>query len=118
MTYQSSFLTEVLKTEKGIPEIYNGFILALPCLTYTISCIMVNMVVNKLPRRIFILISFFLLGLSLLLSGPSQMIGLPNLNGLMLTGFALNGLAQGFIFIPLLPDAIEALYVSEGMVEG
>lgn len=36
----------------------------------------------------------------------------------MLIGFCLNGVAQGFIFIPLLPDALEAVYIKEDIVEG
>ncbi len=36
----------------------------------------------------------------------------------MLIGFALNGVAQGFIFIPLLPDALEAVFIKENIVEG
>jgi len=65
MSYQSAFLTDVLKNEKGIDEIWNGPILALPCLTYTISCILVNFVVGKFPRRLLILVSFLLLAVSM-----------------------------------------------------
>ena len=36
----------------------------------------------------------------------------------MLVGFGLNGIAQGFIFIPLLPDALEAVFIKEEIVEG
>jgi hypothetical protein len=36
----------------------------------------------------------------------------------MLIGFALNGIAQGFIFIPLLPDALEAVFIKEDIIEG
>lgn len=118
MSYQSSFLTEVLRVEKGIPEIWNGPILALPCLTYTISCILVNYAVGRVPRRILILISFLMLAVSMVMQGPSQMLGLPDNNILMLAGFALNGIAQGFIFIPLLPDALEAVFIKERILEG
>jgi hypothetical protein len=36
----------------------------------------------------------------------------------VLLGFALNGIAQGFVFIPLLPDALEAVFIKEEIVEG
>ena len=36
----------------------------------------------------------------------------------MLIGFGLNGVAQGFIFIPLLPDALEAVFIKEEITEG
>ena len=118
MSYQSAFLTDVLRKEKDVPEAWNGLILALPCLTYTISCILVNFIVGRFPRRLLILISFLMLAGSMVLQGPSKMLGLPDLLPIVLVGFALNGVAQGFIFIPLLPDALEAVFVKERIVEG
>jgi hypothetical protein len=67
MSYYSPFLTEVLITEKGIPKNYTGFVVALPCLTYTLSCISINFVVKKIPRRVFVLLSFLMLGVSIFL---------------------------------------------------
>lgn len=118
MSYQSSFLTDVLRKEKGIPEVWNGAILALPCLTCTISCILVNYFTGRVPRRIIIFVAFVVLAFSMILQGPSEMLGLPNSNVLMLIGFGLNGFAQGFIYIPLLPDALEAVFLKEKIVEG
>lgn len=46
------------------------------------------------------------------------MLGLPDKLTLVLIGFAMNGVAQGFIFIPLLPDALEAVFIKEKIVEG
>ena len=91
--YQSAFLTDVLSHEKHVPEIYNGFILALPCLTFTISCICVNLIITKLPRRIFILLSFLMLTVSLLFQGPSLFLAMPDRLWILLCGYALNGLA-------------------------
>lgn len=93
MSYQSPFLTDVLRKEKHIPEIWNGPILAIPCITYTISCILVNYVVGKLARRVLILISFLMLAVSMIMQGPSLMLGIPDNNVLVLSGFALNGAA-------------------------
>lgn len=39
-------------------------------------------------------------------------------NWIFFIGFALNGVAQGFIFIPLLPDALEAVFIKEKIIEG
>ena len=93
MSYQSPFLTDVLRKEKHIPEVWNGPILALPCLTYTISCILVNYFVGKVPRRLLVLLSFLILAVSMLMQGPSQMLSLPDNNFIVLAGFALNGIA-------------------------
>ena len=118
MSYQSGFLTDVLKNEKGVPEQWNGPILALPALTYTMSCFLVNFVSGRFPRRLMILFSFLSLACSMVLQGPSLFLGLPDLIPLFLAGFALNGLSQGFVFIPLIPDAIEAVFIKEGIIEG
>jgi len=117
MSYQSAFLTDVL-ADKGFDSKTSGLVLALPCLTYTISCILVNFVVGKVPRRLLILTSFFLLAVSMTFQGPSLELGYPDEVYLMLIGFALNGIAQGFIFIPLLPDALEAVFIEESIIEG
>lgn len=118
MSYQSSFLTEVLTHDKGVPEVWNGPILALSSVTYTISCFAVNIFSGRIPRRLLILISFLMLAGSTILQGPSAWLGLPDNIVIVLIGFAVNGIAQGFIFIPLLPDAIEAIYIKEKFVEG
>jgi hypothetical protein len=52
------------------------------------------------------------------LQGPSELLFLPDLVPIVLTGFAVNGIAQGFIFIPLLPDALEGVFIKEGIIEG
>lgn len=93
MTYSSSFLTEVLKNDKGIDEKYNGLILALPCLTYAISSTLVSMIMGRFPRRLFILIAFLLLACSTLLQGPSAMLHFPDSNNLVLLGLGLSGVA-------------------------
>jgi hypothetical protein len=93
MSYQSSFLTDVLRKEKNIDEIWNGPILALPLATCFIACILVNSAAAKCPRRVIILVSFLVLAGSMFLQGPSVLIGLPNLNILFLVGFAINGFA-------------------------
>jgi MFS family permease len=104
-------LTDVLRKEKNISEMWNGLILALPLATCFIGCILVNYAVEKISRRILILIAFIVLGISMFMQGPSLILNLPDWNLLFLIGFAINGLAQGFIFIPLLPDALEAVYI-------
>jgi MFS family permease len=111
MSYQSSFLTDVLRKEKNISEMWNGLILALPLSTCFIGCILVNPAAELISRRILILVSFILLGFSMFMQGPSLLLNLPDWNVLFLIGFAINGFAQGFIFIPLLPDALEAVYI-------
>jgi MFS family permease len=92
MSYQSAFLADVLKA-KGFNSKGTGLVLALPCLFYTTSCILVNFAVGRVPRRLLILISFLLLAVSMILQGPSITLGLPDQVWIMLLGFCLNGVA-------------------------
>ena len=118
MSFAAAFLTEVLSLEKGIPTVYNGLILALPCLTYAISSTLVSIIMGNFPRRLFILFAFLLLALAVFLQGPSEYLGFPNDNAILIVGLGISGIAQGFIFIPLLPDAIDAIYIKENIIEG
>jgi MFS family permease len=93
MSYQSSFLTEVLEKDKGVDEVWNGPILALSSVTYTISCFAVNIFSRRIPRRLLILISFLMLACSTILQGPSGWLGIPDKIVIVLIGFALNGVA-------------------------
>jgi cyanate permease len=92
-SYNSAFLTDVLRDEKGIPEQYNGFILALPCFTYAVSSFFVSIVMRRFPRRLFILVSFMLLSFALLMQGPSDLLNFPENKGLVISGLGLAGLA-------------------------
>jgi MFS family permease len=33
-------------------------------------------------------------------------------------GYAINGISQGFIFIPILPEVLEAVYQKQELIEG
>ncbi len=118
MSFTAPFLSKVLVTEKGIDQAYTGLILALPCLTYAISSTVVSYIMGNFPRRLFILFAFWLLAISTFLQGPSEILGFPDSNIMVILGLGLSGVAQGFIFIPLLPDAIEAVYIKENRIEG
>jgi MFS family permease len=87
-------------------------------LTYTISTAFVSKLMVRFPRRLFILLSFVMLSFATLLQGPSSLLHLPDSNMVMMLGFAISGIAQGFVFIPLLPEAIESIYIKESLVEG
>ena len=50
--------------------------------------------------------------------GPSEYLGFPNELWLILLGYCINGVAQGFIYIPLIPEIIESVYHKERIVEG
>jgi hypothetical protein len=75
---------------------------------YMLSTILTGYISYIMPKRLFILTSFVSLALGLFLMGPSQILGLPNYIWLFLVGLGLTDAAQGFLFIPILPEIIEA----------
>jgi hypothetical protein len=106
--FKSSFFVTVLENEKKIPLEYNGFIISYGSLMYIISTILTGYIIYIMPKRLFILLSFVSLTLGLFLMGPSSILGLPNYIWLFLIGLGLTDAAQGFLFIPILPEIIEA----------
>jgi len=107
-----------LEYEKHIPIQYNGAICSYGSLTYMLTTVLIGYISHVLPKRIFILISFASISFGLLLMGPSSMLGLPNSIFIFLVGYGIVGAAQGFLFIPILPEMIESFCDKYGITEG
>ena len=58
------------------------------------------------------------MAISNFLMGPSKMLYLLPYIWIYFIGTALNGVAQGFSFIPILPEVIESLYLKQGITGG
>ena len=93
VSFKQAFMTVVLKTKYGVGEEYHGFIISLPALFYIISGNLVGIIVDKAPRRFFILFAFFLIGLSNFLMGPSAIFSMPRELWIYFVGYAINGFA-------------------------
>ena len=116
--FYAAFFTIALKEEKGIDEYYHGFILSVDSITYVICTFLVGYISDKLSKRVFISLSFGACIISLILMGPSYYLGLPNQIWILIVGMGLQGASLGFIFIPILPEIIEALYDKHSIIEG
>jgi MFS family permease len=88
--FYGAFLSLVM-IDYGLSPSSAGYIFAIPCLTFAISSFLVTYIINKLPRRLFIFISFFGTAISLFLMGPSKLLHLPDYLWILLIGLALNG---------------------------
>jgi hypothetical protein len=65
------------------------------------------------------MIAFFLITGSNLLMGPSSTLGLDSkFMPLFFIGIALNGLAQGLFFTPMIPEILDAIYSKQRIAEG
>ena len=116
-SFKSSFMTPYLY-KRGYEEDTHGWIIGIPSMFYVISCNIVGRIVDKAPRRIFLIVSLFGMTASGFLLGPSQILGMPDSVPLLLCATCFNAIAQGFIFIPVLPEVIDSVYQGRGIVEG
>ena len=115
--YQSILSVHLLETYQ-LGADYNGFIFAVPCLTYCLSTPHVSFFIDRVSsRRQFILLSLLLCFVSLLLAGPSPTLGFGNSLWLLVFGLGMNGVAAGFAFIPIYPEIMEAVMENEGIRE-
>jgi MFS family permease len=99
-------------------SMYNGYVFAVPCLTYCIATPLVSEISERFPsKRVFILLSLALTVVSLFLAGPSPLLGFDQSFILLVSGLALIGVSAGFAFIPIFPEIMESVMEKEGLEE-
>ena len=91
-TYNTPLLTLVL-TSYGIPVTSIGYWFAIPCVAYIIMTLLISSYIAYLPRRLLFFTSFIAVTLSLLLMGPSTLLGFPDDVYLIIAGRGLIGFA-------------------------
>jgi MFS family permease len=110
--FKSAFLSVYLE-HKGVDKAYHGWIIAISPFFYIFSGNFIGYIIDKAPRRIFMFFAFILVSFALFMMGPSAMIGFPDELWLLYVGTGLIGLASGFVFIPILPEVIESVYIKK-----
>lgn len=115
--FKSAFLSVYLEY-RGVDIAYHGWIIAISPFFYIFSGNFIGYIIDKAPRRIFMFFAFLLVSFALFMMGPSAMIGFPDELWLLYVGTGLIGLASGFVFIPILPEVIESVYIKKQLVEG
>ena len=85
-SFHASFFTPALKKEKGVDEKWHGLIVCIQPLFYVLCTFIVGYVINKLPKRVFIALSFLACGIAIAIMGPSYYLGLPNYLWILLIG--------------------------------
>lgn len=99
--------------EIGISESYLGFVLALGTFTYAVNCPIVGIISHKIRKLYLTQLAFVLAFISLMLLGPSEVLGFKESYGIVISGVALLGYAMSFIFVPLLSEIIDAVKEKE-----
>jgi len=109
-TIYSNYLISFGVSEKNI-----GYFFALSCLVYSIFSPLVGMLCNYIAKPYLTQFAFVMSFFSLILFGPSEVLGFPPKLWIMIVGNALLGLAVSFIFVPLLAEIIDAVKEKEGI---
>jgi hypothetical protein len=77
---------------------------------YTLVSPIVGLLAKRYPVRYITQSSFFLGGSAIFMLGPSQLIELPEKSiAICVFGFILLGINFATVFVPLLPDVIDAI---------
>lgn len=116
--FKSSFFVTVLEYEKHVPVQYNGIIVSYGSLIYLGTTLITGQISHLMPKRLFKAFTFVLISIGLFLMGPSQLLNLPDHLWIFLIGQGIVEGAQGFLFIPIIPELIESYYDSHGIQEG
>ena len=116
--FKSSFFVTALEFEKHVPPQYNGIIVSYGSFIYLITTLISGNFGHIVPKRIFTLFSFALISFGMFLMGPSALLKLPNQLWIFLIGQGIVEGAQGFLFIPIIPELIESYYETHGIIEG
>lgn len=103
--------------EIGVQEMYIGYVLALNCAMYAAFSPIVGYLCIYIKKIFLTQVSFLLCCGSLILMGPSEFLNLPDKLSFLISGMACLGISTSFIFVPLLPEIIDAVKEKERMVE-
>ena len=97
----------------GMKSDDTGFAFALFSLTWGVGSPVVGFVCQHINRRVVVCLSFIVVGVSLLLTGPSKAIGIAESMGIVLVGLALLGFGVSGCVVPLLPEIVDAINEEE-----
>ena len=76
---------------------------------YIFGTILVPFLSDRIQKRFTLICSAFLLGLFLILVGPSKILGIEENLTTMIVGLVLSGCLLGPIAIPALPEMLESI---------
>lgn len=91
-SFKSAFMTTYID-KKGYGEDTHGWVIGIPSMFYVISCNIVGRIVDKAPRRIFLVLALLLMTISGFFLGPSQLLGLPDSVPILLASTFVNAIA-------------------------
>lgn len=92
----------------GCSEIFIGLAFALPTVIYVLSSFFLSFLTTHIKKRGVILIGYLIVTISLIMIGPSLMLGRFDSPFIIFVGLCLMGSGCAIIIIPILPEMLEA----------
>ena len=93
----------------GMSEDDVGFAFALFGFTWAVGAPIVGLVCQYVNGRTVVAVSFIMIGVSLLLTGPSKLLELPPSMGIVLAGLTLLGFSVASCFVPIIPEIVNVI---------
>jgi MFS family permease len=115
MLFYEPLFTPYLEKAYTFPKDKVGYTLAIGCFTYAVASPLVGMLCAKMERKYITLMAFFFCGISLLMFGPSLVLGIKPKLAWTLVGIGFLGFSVAFLFVPLLPEIIASVAEKEGL---
>eukprot|EP00347_Sterkiella_histriomuscorum_P004444 403360434 len=116
MLFYDTILSDQL-LEIGVSKNLVGYMFGLMSLIYTLSSPIAGWLCQKLKKIYITQLAFILASISLFFFGPSQLLSFPDQLWPMIIGMILLGFACALIFVPLLPEIIDAVQDKEKLGE-
>lgn len=91
--------------------------MGIPCLCYAITCQMIHLLTDRLPKRGIIVIGFFIAIFCMLLIGGKNLITAYDevTAKTLVTGLCVFGASMAFVSVPILPEMMEAYEEDENL---
>lgn len=117
MLFMGPIMADYLELELGVSQGNVGFIMALPCLVYSIACAVVGLFTKFIPRVYLTEMAFLITFVGMLMFGPSKTLDFPKELALSASGICIVAFSCALIFVPLLSEIVEAVMAKEGLDE-
>eukprot|EP00347_Sterkiella_histriomuscorum_P005636 403355840 len=116
MLFYDTILSDQL-IEVGLDKNLVGYLFALICLVYTLCSPIVGHFSQKIKKIYITQAAFIFASISLFFFGPSKLLHFPDSLTFMIIGMVLLGFSCSLIFVPLLPEIIDAVQDKENIGE-
>ena len=119
VSFFGAFLAVQVESVYGVADDNMGYVFMALSGPYFFSAILIPAIFGKTPPKVQFVICFFLSSIGMALMGPSKLFGLPQDKlYIVLIGMIILGGSQALVFIPSIPEAIEAIQMKYKIIEG